>query len=175
MPETKERVTAGFFPRLCAYLLDQLIVGILLVFVRLPMFFSLLSGNEIFSRAVLFHYTLRSVLCELVRVAYFVILTAQRGATLGKRAMGLRVVNADGSSVSRRTAFFRETVGRYLSGLLNIGYLFMLRDEQHRALHDRIYDTLVVMDPEEKKKDPPAAETRVIVSAGSEGQWYRAD
>ena len=134
MPAASERITAGFFPRFCSYLLDRLILGILLLFVRVPMWVAALAGSELYSRAVLFHYSLREVVCAAVICAWFVLFTARRGATPGKKAMGLRVVNADGSDVSWKTAFLRETVGRYLSGLLCIGYLLMLGDREHRAM-----------------------------------------
>lgn len=170
MPAASERITAGFFPRFCSYLLDRLILGILLLFVRVPMWVAALAGSELYSRAVLFHYSLREVVCAAVICAWFVLFTARRGATPGKKAMGLRVVNADGSDVSWKTAFLRETVGRYLSGLLCIGYLLMLGDGEHRALHDRIFDTVVVWEERERKTSVPGR----FLPADPEAGWYSA-
>ncbi|MCQ2439226.1 MAG: RDD family protein [Oscillospiraceae bacterium] len=170
MPAASERITAGFFPRFCSYLLDRLILGILLLFVRVPMWVAALAGSELYSRAVLFHYSLREVVCAAVICAWFVLFTARRGATPGKKAMGLRVVNADGSDVSWKTAFLRETVGRYLSGLLCIGYLLMLGDREHRALHDRIFDTVVVWEERERKTSVPSR----FLPTDPEAGWYSA-
>ena len=165
MRETTELNTAGFFPRLCAYGLDKLILGFALLFVRLPMLFS--GGAE---RAVFFRFTARDVVCAVLTAVYFVLFTLRKGATPGKLAMGLRVVNADGSACDLKTVLFRETVGRYLSGLLCIGYLIMLGDGEHRALHDRICDTRVVWkSPEEEKKE----KLRILTTNDAERDWYR--
>ncbi len=70
---------------------------------------------------------------------------SRRGATPGKLAVGLRVVRADGGSLS-----LKRSMGRSLAYLLNsmvplaIGFIMAGLDEEKRALHDRICDTRVV-------------------------------
>ena len=161
--QTTELNTAGFYPRLCAYALDKLILGFALLFVRLPLLF-----NGSFTRPVLFRYDLRELIGWVVGAAYFVLFTLRRGATPGKLAMGLRVVNADGSPCSAPTVLFRETVGRYLSGLLCIGYLLIPGDKEHRALHDRISDTRVVWKGKEETQS-----LRILTTNDAERDWYR--
>mgnify|MGYP001129076922 FL=1 len=73
------------------------------------------------------------------------ILTYGTGATLGKRAMGLRVVNVNGEKLSLFNLIYRETVGRFLSGLfMCIGYIMIGIDRQKRGLHDVLGDTRVI-------------------------------
>ena len=163
MRETTELNTAGFFPRLCAYGLDRLILAAVLLFVRLPLLF-----REDASRAVLFRYDLRQLVCAALSAAYFVFFTLRKGGTPGKLAMGLRVVNADGSKCGVTTILFRETVGRYLSGLLYIGYLLIPGDKEHRALHDRISDTRVVWKSREEEQT-----LRILTTNDAERDWYR--
>ena len=165
MQEASKLNTAGFFPRLCAFGLDKLILGFALLFVRVPMLF--FDGA---SRALLFHYTRREVICAALRAMYFILFTFRRGATPGKLAMGLRVVDADGGSCSLKTVLFRETVGRYLSGLLYIGYLLIPGDREHRALHDRIYDTRVVW---KSREEQPEEKLRILTTDNAERDWYR--
>jgi uncharacterized RDD family membrane protein YckC len=68
-----------------------------------------------------------------------------KGATLGKMACGLRVINADGTlKIS-----IGKAIGRYfaemLSGvILGIGYLMVAFDSEKRALHDHICKTRVI-------------------------------
>jgi uncharacterized RDD family membrane protein YckC len=75
---------------------------------------------------------------------------AHNGQTVGKQAMGIRVVREDGMAMTFATAILRETLGRQLIALLTYGlylpvdYLWPLRDRRNQALHDKIGRTLVV-------------------------------
>ena len=68
------------------------------------------------------------------------------GRTPGKAIVGLRVVMADGSPLTNRHALWR-TLAFPLSALIfGIGFLIMLIQREHRALHDLIGGTAVVYD-----------------------------
>ena len=68
------------------------------------------------------------------------------GATLGKLALGLRIVRADGAQLS----FGRATARHFLKVLITplvplaIGYLMAAFTARKRALHDVLADTLVI-------------------------------
>ena len=79
--------TAPFFPRLAAWLLDRLILGILLFVPRVAAAFGKM-GSEPLSRAFLFRYSVEDIVFWALCAAYFVIMTAVSGATIGKKAMG---------------------------------------------------------------------------------------
>lgn len=147
---------ARFFPRAAAYLLDRLIIGAVLFLPRLIDFFRN-WGIDAIDRAVLFRFTAGDILWWMLGCIYFIILTAGTGATLGKRAMGLRVVTITGEKPGWVTVLCRETFGRYLSSLLYIGYFLCLVDPERGALHDRICDTMVVTTPlpESRSWSPP--------------------
>jgi uncharacterized RDD family membrane protein YckC/type II secretory pathway pseudopilin PulG len=77
---------------------------------------------------------------------YFALMeSGERGASLGKRALNLQVLSADGLE---RIGFGRATgrfFGRYLSTLiLYIGYLMQPFTARKQALHDMISGTVVV-------------------------------
>lgn len=75
---------------------------------------------------------------------YLSLVTA--GRTPGKAIIGLRVVNADGSPLAPRRALWR-TLAFPLSALLaGLGFLLLLVQREHRALHDLIAGTAVVYD-----------------------------
>jgi uncharacterized RDD family membrane protein YckC len=78
--------------------------------------------------------------------AYYVLLEGgARGQTPGKRALGLRVVDADsGASIGYGRALVR-LIGRWVSALcMYIGYLWMLWDDRNQAWHDKMANDLVV-------------------------------
>ncbi len=75
---------------------------------------------------------------------YNVVFLPKYGATPGKMACSLKVVNPDGTHLSKGKAAGRY-FGELLSGLtFLIGYIMAAFDDERRALHDRICNTRVV-------------------------------
>jgi uncharacterized RDD family membrane protein YckC len=77
---------------------------------------------------------------------YEVYFVCTRGATIGKIAVNLKIVQADGSAIPRRLA-----LGRYLAMGVSvltgtIGFWMAAFDREKRALHDRICNTRVVVE-----------------------------
>ena len=68
-----------------------------------------------------------------------------RGATPGKRILGIRVADADtGGPIGYRRALVRR-LGYYLGGLvLYLGWLWMLFDSRRQAWHDKLAGSVVV-------------------------------
>ena len=65
-------------------------------------------------------------------------------ATIGKKALGLKVTNLEGQSISFAQASGRH-FGKYISMLiLFIGYFMMLWSDKKQTLHDTMAGTLVV-------------------------------
>ncbi len=138
----ENRVSAGFFVRLVAYLIDSLIAAIVVLIVKFPLSlasntFSFLSGN------FLFQYSIIDVISYLGVAAYFVLLTYFAHTTLGKMLFRLEVITEDGSW-SFVNVLYRETIGRFLSSLLCIGYFAVIVTPNHRGFHDMLCDTRVV-------------------------------
>lgn len=80
----------------------------------------------------------------VVYVLYNALMTARYGYTLGKKAMGLKVVRADGSGVGYGLAFGR-TFAEILRGMIcYLGYIIAFFDAEKRTLHDHICNTRVV-------------------------------
>ena len=137
---------AGFWVRLAAYVIDSIIVFFGLLFVRLFLsgIMSVLSDTWIGGN-ILFHYTLKDILLYGFQVLYFILCTYLTGTTLGKRAMNLRVVSADGQKLTILNVVYRETIGRFLCSLsVGIGYIIAGVDREKRGLHDILCDTRVI-------------------------------
>jgi len=80
----------------------------------------------------------------LVMGGYFVILEGGTGYTLGKKALGLRVVTPEGDLIGYLKAFARY-VGKIISGfILCIGFIMAAFDDEKRTLHDRMVNSRVV-------------------------------
>ena len=70
-----------------------------------------------------------------------------RGQSLGKRAVGIRVVRADTGTAPGWSRGLGRTLGYMLScGFFWIGYLWSTWDARHQALHDKIAGTVVIND-----------------------------
>jgi uncharacterized RDD family membrane protein YckC len=77
-------------------------------------------------------------------IAYEAYFLSKRGATLGKVALGLKVIRTDGGPISLGLAVGRS-FGYMLSGfILYIGFIMAGFDPQKRALHDRLCNTYVI-------------------------------
>lgn len=104
----------------------------------------------------------------LSAVAYFVYFEGgPDGQTLGKRAMGIRVVDFNtGGSIGYGRACIR-LVGRYISSsFFYLGYLWMLWDEQSQCWHDKMAnDVVVVASFAGDGRQMPAADPETLSSA----------
>jgi uncharacterized RDD family membrane protein YckC len=121
-------VRAGWWRRAGAWLLDGLVVGLIT---------GILS-------AVL--HGVGGSLGALVSIAYFVFFEGgPQGAGVGKRAMRIRVVDAQTNApVGYRRAFIRW-LGRIVSALVfMLGYFWMLWDADSQCWHDKLAGDVVV-------------------------------
>ncbi len=76
---------------------------------------------------------------------YAVLFIGLRGQTLGKMALGIKVVDANGDVPGIGRAALREIVGKFVSAIvIMLGYLWVGWDPQKRAWHDHIAGTYVV-------------------------------
>lgn len=83
----------------------------------------------------------------LLKLAYVGLFTALGGQTIGKMAVGIRVVSDGGGSLDPARAAQRTLAGLVSVATLGAGFLPALRGPDHRALHDRVARTRVVAWP----------------------------
>lgn len=91
----------------------------------------------------LFRYTILDVLGYIGVAAYFALLTYYTHSTPGKMLMRLEVVT-DKEEWTFLNILYRETIGRFLSSLLCIGYIAVGVQEKKQGFHDMLCDTYVV-------------------------------
>lgn len=142
--QNKGEVYAGFLIRAFAFLIDWVLVGIASLIVKgAAMAFA--SRIPISLDNIVFNFGFADICAYIATVVYFVITTRYNsGKTLGKLALGIEVINADGTRAGFWKLLYRETVGRYLSAILCIGYIMAAFSDEKKALHDILSDTRVV-------------------------------
>jgi len=86
-------------------------------------------------------------LALIIGVAYHVGFWTWRGTTLGGIICQLRVVRTDGSDLKFPEALVRGVTGIFSLVVLGLGFLWILRDPEQQAWHDRVAGTYVVKVP----------------------------
>ena len=145
-PPRPAHAYASWGSRVGAYLLDVLILAVPLgLLVVLIAVLASDDGDESTEESLLVLFYLLTV---LVPVLYFTLMHGgERGATYGKRALGIRVVDEQGGAIGYGRALGRYAVvfGLGLFGLpLLVDYLWPLWDDQNQTLHDKAVRSLVV-------------------------------
>jgi uncharacterized RDD family membrane protein YckC len=141
---------AGFWIRFVATIVDQIVLYIvdMLFFAISMLFFRIDFANAGRSQADLMRLLSFEGVWLLFNLIVYAIydtwMTGRFGATAGKMACSLLVVNSDGSKISYQRALGRH-FAKYLSSFtLLIGYIMAGLDEEKRSLHDRICNTRVI-------------------------------
>jgi uncharacterized RDD family membrane protein YckC len=158
-PATGAYALAGWWSRVGAALVDGIIVGIgaLAIVALFGSVFSVgfFASDEAGIVSLIVGLMLSFVAIAIVALLYAPLMMARtNGKTLGRMAMGIRVVRASGQPVTFVFALIREVVIKALLfgfassltfGLASLAdVLWPLWDDENRALHDFIVDTRVV-------------------------------
>ena len=139
---------AGFVTRLVAFLIDRVIVSIILFIIvwstewilnafaiNILLFFENQSWQMSLAVAV--------GLFLAIQMLYDIGFWLLAGQTPGKRVLGVRVVRTDGKRLNFGNAL-RRSIGYVISGILFLGYLWILFDNRRQGFHDKLAGTMVV-------------------------------
>lgn len=79
-------------------------------------------------------------------IGYFIYMEATRGATLGKKALGLRIVKVDGRPIGSNEAILRSLLRIVDNGFLGglIGFICILATEKQQRVGDMVAKTIVI-------------------------------
>lgn len=121
-------IYANFWSRLLALIIDLVITGTIQ---RLIAFSFRQPLKDLFSTILYFGY------------APFMLYRYQ--ATLGKMALGLKIVSEDGKKLEIFQILLREWIGKFLSSIVFfLGFIWVAFDPKKQAWHDKLARTLVV-------------------------------
>jgi uncharacterized RDD family membrane protein YckC len=143
-PAATEHVYAGWWSRVGAYLLDALLLAAPLIVVLIVA--AVVAGDEEGGIWAVVGFMYLATLA--LPFVYFTLMHGgDSGQTVGKRALGIRVVDESGGSIGYGRAFGRYAI-TFLFGLvalpLLLDYLWPLWDRKHQALHDKVVGSVVV-------------------------------
>jgi len=142
-----EVVYAGFWKRVAAYMIDYIILTVSsgLIGVVLGLGVGAATGFASGGSGEIASQLLGALVGFGISLGYYAWFHASSGgATLGKMAIGIKVVRSTGERIS-----LARSIGRYFATILSsitllIGYLMAAFTERKQALHDLICDTVVV-------------------------------
>jgi len=139
---------AGFVTRMVAFVTDRLIIAIVVAGAGAVLGF---AAETFQLRQALELPTLTGALAAAMAGAtgfvfgmvYDVGFWILAGQTPGKWLMGLLVVTTKGERLKLGTALLRW-LGYWLSGILFLGFLWVLLDNRRQGFHDKLARTLVI-------------------------------
>ncbi|MCB0606341.1 MAG: RDD family protein [Lewinellaceae bacterium] len=140
---------AGFWLRFAAYIIDGFIVTIVTYVVMFAILGALwagaMSGGSINETGLMGGMALMYVIIIAGMWLYFALMeSSAKQATLGKMAVGIKVVDEAGERISFGKASGRF-FGKIISGvIIYIGFIMAGFTERKQALHDMMAGTLVV-------------------------------
>lgn len=137
---------AGFWIRLVAFLIDSVLITAVQVALGFALGWSaaLIGGLPVEERELTIA-VVTWLAGSILGMLYYVLFTGYCGQTPGKMAVRVKVIRTDGSAITYGRAFLRETLGKFLSGIiLGAGYLMIAFDPQKQGLHDKIADSYVI-------------------------------
>lgn len=137
---------AGFWIRFAAKFIDGIIIGICVTAPGMAILAMMGAYNKDAppEMAIVFAQVIFQIVSILASAAYSIFFVGKYGATPGKMACKIRIINEGGGKIGYGRAtgrFFAEI----LSGLIcYIGYIMVAFDAEKRALHDHICHTRVI-------------------------------
>lgn len=140
---------AGFWQRGAAFLIDKIILFFTSVALFLTGMLGLTLGLnsppcELYTRLAASFLIACYIVTTVIDVLYFTYFHGTTGQTIGKKILGIKVVQSTGRPMTLGIAFLRW-VGYIVSGLVFcLGYIWIAFDERKQGWHDKIADTCVI-------------------------------
>ena len=168
-PKVERVRPIGFGKRLAAIFVD----GFVLMFLSFILLFAagifvpLLSAYSYTSENPFPADTVLLLIGLATSIIYYVGFWTKSGQTIGKSAVGIKVVGHDGEPISVGKALIRY-IGYIISGVvLALGFIWILFDRKRQGWHDKLAGTFVI-DVDEEFTDAAAVE---FVTTDSGARW----
>ncbi len=139
------REYANVWTRLASLLID----GFLQFLFFIPLYASMIiRGDEVYLGDASTSYILTMVFIWAAAMAFGIwnnwIRMGKTGQSLGRKFLNIAVLDEHGRPIGVGYAILRETIGRFLSGLVcYIGYLNAFWDSKNQMWHDKIANCYV--------------------------------
>ena len=155
-------IYGGFWRRFFAFMIDEMIltaIGWILFVIGGTALNLGIQTRELFFDEDMFwglgfrYFILYQFLTGLLSMAYFTYLHGTMGQTLGKKILGLKVMQETGESMRPGLAFLRW-VGYLINAVcMNLGFIWIAFDGRKQGWHDKIAGTVVIRAEYETRPD----------------------
>lgn len=149
---------AGLGSRAVAFMIDQFIVFILNMILYVTLFFVMDVYEDFLASFTnpLLPIAIVIIITFVINVSYFFVLEyATGGRTIGKKVMGIRVIQENGHSITLLSSFIRNFI-RIIDSLpaaYFIGIVMIFAHSKHKRLGDVVAGTLVVHERGRKREN----------------------
>ncbi|GAA5417587.1 hypothetical protein Pryu01_02661 [Paraliobacillus ryukyuensis] len=160
---------AGLGSRATAFIIDQLIVGLTITLIIISVFFAFFAnpGFMLFDSGSGFIIAGVIIAVFILNYGYFMFFEFfWGGRTIGKRTLGIRVIQDNGHPITLLSSFIRNLlrlIDSLPAGYL-IGILFVFLHKKHKRLGDFAAGTLVVHDNRVERKKKKSVIDKIIKS-----------
>jgi uncharacterized RDD family membrane protein YckC len=142
----------GFFRRLCAFLIDLVVIALLSALMGVMAYIGYKVGLSAHNRLLSWNsagplVSFLTLSCMGLSTVYFVTFHGMEGKTIGKWLLGLRVVGLEQRPITFRRALLRW-IGAVGLGCVSFGlaFLWILWQREKRGWHDFLARTWVIRD-----------------------------
>ena len=155
-------IYGGFWRRSFAFMIDEMILTaigwILFLIGGTALNLGIQARELVFDEEMFWGLSLKYVLLYqfltgLLSMAYFTYLHGTMGQTLGKKSLGLKVMQETGEAMRPGLAFLRW-VGYLINAVcMNLGFIWIAFDGRKQGWHDKIAGTVVIRAEYETRPD----------------------
>ncbi|MTH53655.1 RDD family protein [Bacillus mangrovi] len=148
------RKYAGFWIRCAAFLIDYAILSLIFIIPSIMM----IGGDPAENTTMRFSIFTFALVPAVI--LYFTILPMTKWqGTIGKKLLGLKIINENGGRVSPGQAILRY-IGYVISNaIFTVGFIMAAFTDRKRGLHDMIAKTYVVKSRTQEYAQPAAGQT----------------
>lgn len=163
--------SAGLGSRTAAFLIDQLILIAVNIIIIVGMGFFLYGAEDLFylSEYMSYPIAITLIVLFLLNWGYFFVLEYfSGGKTIGKRIIGIRVIQDNGHSLTLLSSFIRNLV-RIIDSLpanYLVGMVMIFFHAKNKRIGDLVAGTIVVHERKSKKKKRLSAIEKEIERRG---------
>lgn len=162
---------AGLGSRSGAFIIDQLILTVANIIILVALYFIMEARIDMmfYTGSIYFPLAILIIIIFLLNWGYFLVLEfAYGGKTIGKKIMGIRVIQENGHSITLLSSFIRNLLriidqlpANYLLGMLMVFF-----NQKHKRLGDLMAGTIVVHERKAKRKNKLTGIDREIEKRG---------
>ncbi|HEY2420936.1 MAG TPA: RDD family protein [Neobacillus sp.] len=162
---------AGLGSRAAAFILDQLILMVVNILILIVLYFVAkgMSSFAYLSELSSLPFVITIIAMFIINGGYFFAFEFfSGGRTIGKKVLGIRVIQENGHSITLLSSFIRNLL-RIIDALpmsYLLGFVMMFFHSKHKRFGDLVAGTIVIHERKAKRKNKPTPLEKEIQKRG---------